>query len=90
MDPKVNGAVRTMLAALGGVFVTMGWVDAMQLDTLINALMEIGGASITLGALVWSIWAKIAASREAAKVAAAVLKVKTPPEIKAIAKGATP
>lgn len=69
MSPEMNGSIRNILAALGGVGVSIGWFDALQLEAVLNALMQIIGGVAFVGALAWTIWAKRAASREAQAIA---------------------
>lgn len=45
------GALRTLVAFLGGLAVARGWISADQMT-------QIGGAIVTLGILGWSIWSK--------------------------------
>jgi hypothetical protein len=48
---EIGGIVRAILAALGGVVASKGWVDSATLETII-------GAATTIIVAVWSVWAK--------------------------------
>jgi hypothetical protein len=48
-NDQIMGAVRTILAFLGGLAVAKGWVDAPTATAL-------GGAFITLATLGWSLY----------------------------------
>lgn len=86
MTPELNGLIRNLLAALGGVGVSLGFFDALQVEAVINALMQIIGAAAFLGAIAWTIHAKRAASREAAAIAAKVLEADELPAKRAVRK----
>ena len=48
---KIGGIARAVLAAVGGVFVTLGWVDDATVQQVVGALAVIATAG-------WSIYAK--------------------------------
>ena len=48
---QIGGIARTILAALGGVLVSRGYID--------NAtMMAVVGALVTIGTAGWSVWSK--------------------------------
>lgn len=50
-NTELAGIARALLAAIGGILVTRGFIDAETLNTVIGAL-------VTLGVAAWSVWSK--------------------------------
>lgn len=70
MNPVLAGQLRAVLAASGGVFTALGFVDAStvatvteQATTAINAAMTLFGAGQIIVAAVWSWWEKKKAAK---------------------------
>jgi hypothetical protein len=72
LTPELSSALRSVLIAIGMLGVTKGWYDAAALGTLVDYIIGWGGATLTLGAAAWGIYAKRASSTEAQKIAGKV------------------
>lgn len=71
MNDTISGIIRAVLAALGGILVTKGYLDDATLQTLIGALLP-------LIAVVWSIIAKQNATTATNNVVALAAKTGNP------------
>lgn len=72
-SPSVNSSIRSILIAIGGIGVAKGWWDQAGMEELVNQLMVFGGSSMVIGAAIWGVWAKRAASKEAKAITSAVM-----------------
>lgn len=82
MTPEILSAFRSILIAIGSIFVTKGYVDTAALEAIAGGLLAVAAAA-------WGIYSKRPTSTEARKTAG---KVEAHPTAEPIApsKGVTP
>lgn len=78
MNSITFGQVRTVVAALGGVLVTLGVTTAEELALINDTVATVGGALMALVAAGWSAWEKWTVRNAVAQVAAAAVDPTNP------------
>lgn len=63
---QVVSTTRSVLTALGGIVVALGYIDATNASALVGALVGLVGAALTVWGIVWGIWSHTHASQIAA------------------------